>query len=1022
MEFFRDPSTGLVTGKKLVDDGWTSDLDEEQFVAMYLDKDGKYTTAEPFVADLDTIFLVTDDASPSSGSNNNGDNGDNTGRDSDFGGSEECANIGRQRLRRGEEGEDMWRDMPQARLKKLVHFPSTFCNQMAQVCARARVRICAWPACVEARCQVDRLVPSCRWTSFRAFAVQSMACLLPFRGRHAKSSGCLHILSVVKAMHLIIRAAKERGSGLEDYLVGKNDRRASIDVFGVCEVVYWMLTVAHARGFVAVLERRWDASFLPPAVSEPAVLRAAVKARDLGLCPNRFWNITAAAERKHIDLPGLMEFAASHGALRHEGHDLCSSSYCRLAVLLDATKLKQTHKCVPRGQEGSCHERLIFDPRLLDASVARGEGTVWTTKAPFQVARAEQPYVAFSHVWSDGTGVGVQPAGDVNACLFRFLAGMVEEELGCSAIWWDTISIPTDPDMRRKAINEMHRNYADAECTLLHDEYLIDFPWADDGSPCLAIVLSPWFTRGWTALELIMSRKVKVIFGNPVAGGPLVVKDLDDEILAGDPAKCTRGHWVASTILRRLREPVDNLTNLAAILKPRDTSWPRDKMVIAALLAGVDGVDYSLKPDEITKRIANATYRINRASLHHGQPPIAAAGGWSWCPPSIYDLPSDTAGDLWRAEDEGYGTCMVDKHGVLVGYWHFRPLERRDSQEGCWIPNSDHLDVVLQIRDALRQWRYCLLLRENNINEGPGLLVVPIYDRHDFIDCRFVGSVIEAAAATPVSMAQRPGVLDKRYRAKGFRIGSRNSEVGSPMLGRTCHRNATPPDDGDDSSELSAIDDHAYQWMSGRIWIGDHRPQGQVLVTRYLRKGNITEGVALRFAEEESTKPREAIKTIGGIPLYCARPRVAFSEGTVFQAGEGMKDPNPAWIVEGVVAQMTWPPLTIPADERTCVRGFLPSEDDDGGDDERESFDLFCLSRGPASKKRTTYAALCRDLYTPNEERPYSGIWTGMLSPWSSRYLGWLTVLCKVSHLETATSFYSSTSCGRTRTASKSSS
>jgi len=105
MEFFRDLSTGLVTGKKLVDDGWTSDLDEEQFVAMYLDKDGKYATAEPFVADLDTIFLVTDDASPSSGSNNNGDNGDNTDRDSDFGGSEECANIGRQRLRRGEEEE-----------------------------------------------------------------------------------------------------------------------------------------------------------------------------------------------------------------------------------------------------------------------------------------------------------------------------------------------------------------------------------------------------------------------------------------------------------------------------------------------------------------------------------------------------------------------------------------------------------------------------------------------------------------------------------------------------------------------------------------------------------------------------------------------------------------------------------------------------------------------------------------------------------------------------------------------------
>jgi hypothetical protein len=33
----------------------------------------------------------------------------------------------------------------------------------------------------------------------------------------------------------------------------------------------------------------------------------------------------------------------------------------------------------------------------------------------------------------------------------------------------------------------------------------VNFPWAEDGSPCLTLFLSPWFTRAWTALELALS-------------------------------------------------------------------------------------------------------------------------------------------------------------------------------------------------------------------------------------------------------------------------------------------------------------------------------------------------------------------------------------------------------------------------------------------------------------------------------------------------------------------------------------
>ncbi|RYP37609.1 hypothetical protein DL768_010852 [Monosporascus sp. mg162] len=98
----------------------------------------------------------------------------------------------------------------------------------------------------------------------------------------------------------------------------------------------------------------------------------------------------------------------------------------------------------------------------------------------------------------------------------------------------------------------MHENYRKAECTILHDNFLLNFDWTDDGSPCVAIVLFSWFTRGWTALELHESKRVKVLFKGPDPHSPLV-KDLDDNILAKRPAAASRAYWIATHIIQRIR-------------------------------------------------------------------------------------------------------------------------------------------------------------------------------------------------------------------------------------------------------------------------------------------------------------------------------------------------------------------------------------------------------------------------------------------------------------------------------------
>ena len=91
-------------------------------------------------------------------------------------------------------------------------------------------------------------------------------------------------------------------------------------------------------------------------------------------------------------------------------------------------------------------------------------------------------------------------------------------------------------------------NYSKAACTVIHDRYLLSYEWADDGSPCVALVFSPWFTSGWTALELIMSKMIKVLFKGLNELEP-VIKNLDEDILAPCPNRCSRTHWIVSAII-----------------------------------------------------------------------------------------------------------------------------------------------------------------------------------------------------------------------------------------------------------------------------------------------------------------------------------------------------------------------------------------------------------------------------------------------------------------------------------------
>ncbi|KAI2625058.1 hypothetical protein GGR54DRAFT_594679 [Hypoxylon sp. NC1633] len=311
-----------------------------------------------------------------------------------------------------------------------------------------------------------------------------------------------------------------------------------------------------------------------------------------GLCPNRIWQVGSQLFSWENDLCGPFEASSrtfSHvlsAAMEHEDHSSCTFEYCEFSSR-NFTAVQQYHEPGPSDDHDQeeirkRHKNNLFcfpfkghfrEDVLLQA-VNLKLSTAWAFDGE-TILKGPRPYMTISHVWPDETGAGPWGSGHVNECIYEYFK-KVADKFDCEGIWWDTICIPQDNVARRKALSAMHLNYQYARITLVHDRFLRGLPFVDPQMASMAIILSSWFTRGWTALELAQSRKVKVMFKD-------AIKDLDEDILnkAGDS--------IAAEMIRGLRNGnVSGIEDLLRTLGPSYTSWLKERAVIAGLLTGID--------------------------------------------------------------------------------------------------------------------------------------------------------------------------------------------------------------------------------------------------------------------------------------------------------------------------------------------------------------------------------------------------------------------------------------------------
>lgn len=473
---------------------------------------------------------------------------------------------------------------------------------------------------------------------------------------------------------------------------------------------------------------------LQPWPDNAAIFKAAERGERIGLCPRRLWAVTTTCPNGENALPVLVPDTTSpplggtHPGWRNVGHEVCTADLCAFGNL-NFTAVPQLHVCPDK----SCAQTLgLFPKATLERAVELQHQsseiyipTAWSFDG-LSMMEPGQPYMAISHVWSDGTGNETWPAGIVNRCLYDFFCEKARL-LGCLGIWWDAICIPNNRKLRADAINSMHRNYEYATHTLVHDTYLTSFEWLGASSACFAVLMSSWFSRGWTALELARSPSVKVLFSD---GKP---RDLDSEVLAGEGDISYPYHRYSSALIRHFRRPIKDINHLISAFGPRYTSWTRDKAIIAGLLVGTPSPAHKEQQEvyqDIMKQLGNVWW----TNLCHGMTTMRTEA-FTLCPADIFRLPV-------HKKITFTNKCVVEDTGRVKNYCRIIYLAKW--KKSVVIPTETiHPFIRVKLQLALNDTRRHLVLVEHGFTRSKQALTVRV-NPDDYtvpIKCELVGPV-----------------------------------------------------------------------------------------------------------------------------------------------------------------------------------------------------------------------------------------------------------------------------------------
>ena len=117
-------------------------------------------------------------------------------------------------------------------------------------------------------------------------------------------------------------------------------------------------------------------------------------------------------------------------------------------------------------------EKLTWDETSFRSSLgAKAVSLDETIGKRLRYRTASKQTLAISHVWSHGQGG--RPETGMNYCLHERYK-RIARSMGCDSYWMDTPCIPTDHVLRREAIMNINKIFAESKATLVCDRNLIE--------------------------------------------------------------------------------------------------------------------------------------------------------------------------------------------------------------------------------------------------------------------------------------------------------------------------------------------------------------------------------------------------------------------------------------------------------------------------------------------------------------------------------------------------------------------
>ncbi|PLB36801.1 uncharacterized protein BDW47DRAFT_132600 [Aspergillus candidus] len=140
---------------------------------------------------------------------------------------------------------------------------------------------------------------------------------------------------------------------------------------------------------------------------------------------------------------------------------------------------------------------------------------------------ATTKYVAISHVWADGLGSTAEVG--IPLCQIDRILAKTRMEVHGGTFWMDSLCVPKERPLRKKAIGLMERTYRDAAAVIVLDSAIQSL---SESMPrelkLLRILSSGWMQRLWTLQEGVLAKTILFAFVDELVRLENLIPGYDD--------------------------------------------------------------------------------------------------------------------------------------------------------------------------------------------------------------------------------------------------------------------------------------------------------------------------------------------------------------------------------------------------------------------------------------------------------------------------------------------------------------